>query len=117
MVWHEESAQGALRGRRAWVTAFSKLIGNLDEQGRAPLYQQLRRALRDASEDNRLAAEEALPPERELAEEFGVSRITVRKALDALVGEGMLSRRQGAGTFVAARDEARVAKSFSELSS
>ena len=97
--------------------SFSKLIGALDEQSRAPLYQQLRRALRDAIEDNRLAAEEALPPERELAEEFGVSRITIRKALDALVSEGMLTRRQGAGTFVAARDESRVEKSFSKLSS
>jgi GntR family transcriptional regulator len=100
------------------VTAsFSELIGPLDEQSRAPLYQQLRRALRDAIADNRLAAEEALPPERELAEEFGVSRITVRKALDALVGEGMLTRRQGAGTFVAPQGEARVEKSFSALSS
>jgi GntR family transcriptional regulator len=97
--------------------SFSELIGPLDEQSRAPLYQQLRRALRDAIADNRLAAEEALPPERELAEEFGVSRITVRKALDALVGEGMLTRRQGAGTFVALRGEARVEKSFSALSS
>jgi GntR family transcriptional regulator len=100
------------------VTAsFSDLIGPLDEESRAPLYQQLRRALRDAIADNRLAAEDALPPERELAEEFGVSRITVRKALDALVGEGMLTRRQGAGTFVASREEARVEKSFSKLSS
>jgi len=100
------------------VTAsFSKLIGQLDEQSRAPLYQQLRRALRDAIEDNRLAAEEALPPERELAEEFGVSRITIRKALDALVSEGMLTRRQGAGTFVTTREESRVEKSFSKLSS
>jgi GntR family transcriptional regulator len=99
------------------AASFSDLIGPLDEESRAPLYQQLRRALREAIADNRLAAEEALPPERELAEEFGVSRITVRKALDALVGEGMLTRRQGAGTFVAAREEARVEKSFSKLSS
>jgi GntR family transcriptional regulator len=99
------------------AASFSDLIGPLDEESRAPLYQQLRRALREAIADNRLAAEEALPPERELAEEFGVSRITIRKALDALVGEGMLTRRQGAGTFVAAREEARVEKSFSKLSS
>jgi GntR family transcriptional regulator len=99
------------------LTSFSQLVGGLSEQNRAPLYQQLQRALRDAIEDNRLAADEALPPERELAEEFGISRITVRKALDALVGEGMLTRRQGAGTFVAARSESRVEKSFSKLSS
>ncbi|QUD88568.1 GntR family transcriptional regulator [Phenylobacterium montanum] len=95
------------------MASISDVIGRLDEQGRAPLYQQLRRALRDAIADNRLAAEEALPPERILAEQLGVSRITVRKALDALVSEGMLTRRQGAGTFVAAR----VEKSFSKLTS
>jgi GntR family transcriptional regulator len=108
---------GQRKGNRI-VASFSQLIGRLDEQSRAPLYQQLRRALRDAIEDNRLTAEEALPPERELADEFGISRITVRKALDALVGEGMLTRRQGAGTFVAPRGgETRVEKSFSKLSS
>jgi len=95
------------------LSSFSDMIGRLEEQGRAPLYQQLQRALRDAIADNRLTADEALPPERDLAEEFGVSRITVRKALDALVGEGLLTRRQGAGTFVAGR----VEKSFSKLSS
>lgn len=94
-----------------------ELIGKLDEQGRAPLYQKLRRVLRGAIEDNRLAADEALPPERDLAAAFGVSRITVRKAVEALVSEGLLNRRQGAGTFVAPRAEARVEKSFSALSS
>jgi len=100
------------------VGSFSQLIGGLNEESHAPLYQQLHRALREAISDNRLPAEEALPPERDLADEFGVSRITVRKALDALVGEGMLIRRQGAGTFVASRHpEMRVEKSFSKLSS
>jgi len=95
------------------LSSFSDVIGSLKDQGRAPLYQQLQRALRDAITENRLAADEALPPERDMAEEFGVSRITVRKALDALVSEGLLTRRQGAGTFVAPR----VEKSFSKLSS
>ncbi|HEY3887159.1 MAG TPA: GntR family transcriptional regulator [Caulobacteraceae bacterium] len=92
---------------------FSETIGRLDEQGRAPLYQQLQRALRAAISKNVLAPDEALPPERDLADDFSVSRITVRKALDGLVSEGLLIRRQGAGTFVAAR----VEKSFSKLSS
>jgi GntR family transcriptional regulator len=60
-----------------------------------------------------LGPDEALPPERDLAEEFSVSRITVRKALDGLVNEGLLTRRHGAGTFVASR----VEKNFSKLSS
>jgi len=42
-----------------------------------------------------------LPPERELATELGVARMTLRKAADALVAEGRLLRRQGSGTFVA----------------
>jgi GntR family transcriptional regulator len=99
--------------RTTGLASFADVIGSLEEQGRAPLYQQLQRALRDAIAGNRLAADEALPPERDMAEEFGVSRITVRKALDALVAEGLLNRRQGAGTFVAAR----VEKNFSKLSS
>ena len=95
------------------MALFSDVIGHLDAQSRAPLYQRLQRALRDAIADNRLAADDALPPERDLAEEFGVSRITVRRALETLVEEGLLTRRQGAGTFVTSR----VEKNFSKLSS
>jgi GntR family transcriptional regulator len=54
-----------------------------------------------------------LPAERELAEDFSVSRITIRNALDGLVSEGLLTRRHGAGTFVASR----VEKNFSKLTS
>jgi GntR family transcriptional regulator len=95
------------------VPAFAKLIGSLDERGRGPLYQQLQQALRVAIQNRVLAPDEALPPERDMAEEFDVSRITIRKALDGLVAEGLLTRRQGAGTFVASR----VEKNFSKLSS
>ena len=95
------------------MTPFSDIIGKLEDQGGGPLYQQLQRALRTAIERKLIASDEALPAERELAEEFGISRITVRKAVDGLVREGLLSRRQGAGTFVTAR----VEKSFSKLSS
>lgn len=41
-----------------------------------------------------------LPPERLLADEFGVARMTYRKAVEALVADGRLLRRQGSGTFV-----------------
>ena len=60
-----------------------------------------------------LGPDDALPPERDLATDFNVSRITVRKAIDGLVGEGLLVRRQGSGTFV----RARVEKNFSKLTS
>jgi GntR family transcriptional regulator len=50
---------------------------------------------------------DAIPSERHLAVDLGVSRLTVRAALDDLVREGYLMRRRGAGTFVA---EPKVAK-------
>ena len=93
--------------------SLAKQIGSLDDYGRAPLYQQLQEALRSAIDRQLLKAQQALPAERDLAQDFAVSRITVRKAIDGLVGEGLLTRRQGAGTFVAGR----VEKQFSKLTS
>jgi GntR family transcriptional regulator len=95
------------------VTPLSQSVGRLDETSRLPLYQQLQRALRQAIESHVLGPDDALPPERDLAADFSVSRITVRKAIEGLVGEGMLVRRQGSGTFVCAR----VEKNFSKLTS
>lgn len=48
-----------------------------------------------------LAPGDAIPSERILCDQFGVSRMTVRQAVDALVVEGLLDREQGRGTFVA----------------
>ncbi len=50
---------------------------------------------------------DSIPPERQLSVDLGVSRLTLRAALDELVREGYLVRRRGAGTFVA---EPKVAK-------
>jgi GntR family transcriptional regulator len=50
---------------------------------------------------------DAIPAERQLSSTLGVSRLTLRAALDELVREGRLTRRRGAGTFVA---EPKVAK-------
>ena len=91
----------------------SERIGQLYAKDHAPLYRQRQKVLREAIANHVLGPDDALPAERDFAEELGVSRITVRKALDGLVSEGLLVRRQGAGTFVAAR----VEKNFSKLSS
>jgi GntR family transcriptional regulator len=88
--------------------------GSLSKTDPTPLYLQLQKVLRDAIDARVVKADEAIPTERDLAERFDVSRITVRKAIDGLVSEGMVSRRRGAGTFVTAP---RVEKSFSKLSS
>lgn len=96
------------------VTSLAERIGAIE--GKGPLYRLLQDALRRAIETSVLGPQDALPPERELAAEFAVSRITVRKALDGLVADGLLTRRQGAGTFVSGRVEKHFAKltSFSE---
>lgn len=65
-----------------------------------PLYFQLRNILRDRIIGGEFRADERIPPELELCRHYGVSRITVRKAIDALVQEELLYTRQGKGTFV-----------------
>jgi GntR family transcriptional regulator len=95
------------------MTSLTDKIGVLGDSNRAPLYQQMQDALRRGIEAGALRPQEALPPERDIAVEFGISRITVRKAIDGLVADGLLTRRQGAGTFVGGR----VEKQFSKLTS
>lgn len=48
-----------------------------------------------------LAVGDAIPPERDLAGRLGVSRLTLRRAVDDVVAQGYLVRKQGSGTFVA----------------
>jgi len=95
------------------LNSLSQKLRPLDGSSSQPLYQQLQRSLRDAIDRRLLSPDDALPPERDLASELSVSRITVRKAIDGLVTEGLLVRRQGSGTFVCAR----VEKNFSKLTS
>ena len=104
-----------LQGENVLPT-LSQVLPPLDESSAQPLYQQLQRALRGAIENGIIGPDDALPPERDLAEMLGVSRITVRKAIDELVEDGLLIRKQGSGTFVSNRVEKNFAKltSFSE---
>lgn len=95
------------------MSALHSLIGKLDGSASQPLYLQLQHGIRHAIEKRSLKPADALPPERDLAEQFAVSRITVRKAIDGLVSEGFLTRKQGSGTYVSNR----VEKHFSKLTS
>lgn len=81
--------------------------------GRAPAYLRLRRVLRESVEKGNLGPGQALPSERELAEQLELSRVTVRKALAGLVEDGVLIQRRGAGTFVAER----IVKPLSKMTS
>jgi GntR family transcriptional regulator len=71
--------------------------------GRGPAHAQIEASLERALDRGALALGERLPAERELAERFGVSRMTLRQALGALEQRGRLTRSKGryGGTFVA----------------
>ncbi len=73
--------------------------GWFDPNNGVPKYRQLQHVLEEMID--RLQPGDPLPPERELEQEFGVSRVTVRQALQQLVLAGRLERIQGRGTFVA----------------
>lgn len=66
-----------------------------------PLYLELQDAVRALIVRQELQPGDRLPTERALMQRFGVSRITVTRALLNLETEGLVDRRQGAGTFVA----------------
>ncbi|UGA39759.1 GntR family transcriptional regulator [Chromobacterium haemolyticum] len=76
-----------------------------DETLTTPLYLQLSRKLADAINAGWWQADEALPSERTFSEELGISRVTARKAMDVLLEQGLIRRRQGSGTFITPRLE------------
>jgi GntR family transcriptional regulator len=76
-----------------------------DPESRNPLYLQLEERLRRLIDSGELRRGDAVPAERELAEMTGVSRVTVRKAIEKLVQDGLLVQKVGAGTFISGRLE------------
>ncbi|MFE7204268.1 GntR family transcriptional regulator [Pseudonocardia alni] len=73
-------------------------------RGGSAAYQVLARDLRTAILQRRYADGTRLPTEAALAQQYGVSRQTVRRAFHDLVAEGMVTRAPGRGTFAAERD-------------
>lgn len=84
--------------------------------GGGPLYLQLQRRIGEAIASGRLRPGDSLPPEREMAAMTGLSRVTVRKAVEGLVGSGQLVQKRGSGTFIAHRVE-RLEQALSLLTS
>ena len=85
-------------------------------QSAGPRYVQLRRRLEHGIETGVFAPNSSLPPEREIADITDLSRVTVRKAIQELVKEGVVEQRQGSGSFVREK-VARVEQSLSHLTS
>ncbi|GAB4579814.1 MAG: phosphonate metabolism transcriptional regulator PhnF [Anaerolineales bacterium] len=77
-----------------------------------PLYVQIAEGLIQQIESGDLAPGEKLPPERELSRLYGVNRMTLRRALMRLELQGLLNRRQGAGTYVS---EPKIERQADEL--
>jgi GntR family transcriptional regulator len=77
------------------------MLSTSKADNQTPLHAQLATELRRAIEDGRWRAGEAIPSERELMRQAGVSRATVRQALGTLINEQRLRRVHGRGTFVA----------------
>ncbi|MBI4260487.1 MAG: GntR family transcriptional regulator [Actinobacteria bacterium] len=76
-------------------------VDGLDREGPLPLYFQLREALLSEIRDRGLRPGDRLPTEAAMERRYGVSRSTIRQALNELAVEGMVRRIQGKGTFVA----------------
>jgi GntR family transcriptional regulator len=88
----------------------------ISELKNSPIYMQLANTLRVQIVEGTIRHGDALPSERDLCDIMGASRVTVRKAIELLIEEGLLSRRQGSGTYVTPRIQApgSFLSSFSE---
>lgn len=72
----------------------------LDTISADPLYRQLLTRLRDAILSGEYPVGSRMPSEKELCQHYGISRVTVRRALKELTEEGLIHRHQGKGSFV-----------------
>lgn len=90
----------------------------MNKKSAIPLYQQMCDDIRYKIEKGELKENDKLMTEQEFSLQYNVSRITVRKAIEILSDEGLVVKKQGIGTFVAAKKLSRVMDrilSFSEM--
>ena len=83
------------------------MVSEIDRSDPTPLYQQLYQILQDHILMGDWVPGVLLPTEKEICEEYQVSRITVRKSLDELVRKGLIERMQGRGSIVVDRMQKR----------
>lgn len=88
---------------------------HINKNSPIPVYYQLKNIILQKIENGEFTAENPIHSERELSETLGISRMTVRQALNQLVSEGVLYREKGKGTFVSkSRIQQRNISSFSD---
>jgi GntR family transcriptional regulator len=75
----------------------------IDHEGPVPVWRQLVAILRDRIESGEYAPGRPIPSENQLAQQHGLARATVRKAIAELKAEGLVQGVQGRGVFVAER--------------
>ncbi len=75
----------------------------INHNSNIPMYTQVKNIIFKDIQDGKLNPEDKLPSEAELINTFNVSRITIRAAIAELVDEGILTKVQGKGTFVASQ--------------
>lgn len=80
----------------------------LKENSGLPMYRQLSNIIRTNVENGVYEANQKIPTEMELSKKYNVSRVTVRKALEELVEDGILLRKQGKGTFISEKKTTNV---------
>lgn len=95
---------------------FEELSAKLAARNGMPLYRKVVEAIDGLIRAGQLKRGALLPSERDLAAKLGISRVTVRKALDVLIAEGVIRRKQGSRSEITARVEKSLARlsSFSE---
>lgn len=89
-----------IKRRISWLNWKGSELPMLDKHSTVPMYAQIESYLKARILTGGYRVGEAIPSERELTEQFGVSRMTVRQSITNLVTEGLLYREKGRGTFV-----------------
>ncbi|WP_334332165.1 MULTISPECIES: GntR family transcriptional regulator [unclassified Companilactobacillus] len=85
---------------------------------KVPVYIQIHNEIRKEIESGKWSVGERIPSERQLSQDFNVSRMTLRQAIQTLVDEGILQRQVGSGTYVASskvQEKMSGTTSFTEI--
>lgn len=96
-----------------------KMEPNVNPNTVIPMYEQVINVIKDEIQRGVFKPQSKIPTEPELSERFGVSRITIRRAIEELCKQGIVEKKQGKGTFVTAskfvRNMDQAPMSFTEV--